>query len=866
MHTIHQIIQSKLTPIRSRAVTERTFTDVVPASVHRSYATIRGEIGQGVVGLDAVLDGIAQDIFWKTSGQSRTGPESVYLFCGPSGSGKSLIAQHRLNAAQGKDRAIKVFEMASYAAENDGFGLIGLRKGYASARAGDLTAFVRQHPNAILVFENFHRAHPRVQSILESILTNGELQDQYEAMDIGNALLSGQRQGVVNFKRTIVVFTTQLGSEIYSNQTLYKRLRATLSRLNKSMFDAIARAVDDRGHQYVPPGLVHALESARTFVFEPLAWADQVELVMAALKKHAQHCELRGLYLVIPHPRSIAETLLLGVGQRLHPGHFDALVRDFSGRCIAGLNLDTDCPEHIHISLEGLAVEKLTQWISDLADDPLAAMELRRESLLFELDFDCASGTVNHKSVLIKGLNFQKDTSWTDFGQGWGLRVEMPTKRYDDIAGLDGVKKQLQGAIHTLRHRQALQKAEVSAPRGVLLWGPPGTAKTTLAKAMANESGLPFIGITGPDLLQPGFSKRVFTVARKHQPSIVFIDEIDALGRRGQGGHDVAINQLLSEIDGMDAEADSSVFVVAATNFPQKVDEALLRSGRIECHIEIPVMDAHGRTVYLNRFAAHANLTAGDMSYLVDLSAGMTGADMERCLRQIIVKSSTATPNELAVEQVADAIRDVRFGEIAPGGEPSMPDMLQLAAVHEVGHAITGMVLNPIRNLLELSIEPRKSAGRCMFKSSPEAHTVSYVRAEIACLLGGRVAETLQFGEAGVDAGSRSDFESATALARRAIAEWGMDDEIGPLNIGALQTTGAISGEMLYRIETRVMHWLSEASALATRVLAANAIAMDHLSKLLLEKQRLSGPEVNALFAMLDLELVFNNHSKRCDL
>lgn len=831
----------------------------------KRYAAVHKSLSSGIVGLEWVLEGIAQDIAWQSHDARRTGPEIAFLFCGPAGSGKSHIAS-RLPVATGRGRPIKVFDMASYCNENEGFGLVGLRKGWATARPGELTSFVQAHPNAILVFDNFECAHPRVQAFLAPILTAGELQDQFEATRDDKQLAStpGYSNGMIDFSGTVVVFTTQLGSEVYRDAALRKRLGSDTMRLNQALLDGIRIANDDQGRVRVAPTLMRALDKTRLHLFEPLEWADKVEMVMSRLQQQVAKHLRRGVGLTFVQPRHIAETLLLGTEAQFHPGQFEALTSGFINRCLTMLKTSKKDSDVVLIDVCAEVTNQLAQWMEAWGDSPLQNLARRNEFVTFELSVAQGGRTSEPSKIIISRLSVEKKTSWRDYGLGGGLRAEIPEKRFEDIVGLESAKLALEEMSLTLKNRGALTKAGVPAPRGALLWGAPGTAKTTLAKAMANQAGLPFIAATGPDLLQGGFISRVFSVARKYQPSIVFIDEIDALGRRGQGGNDLAINLLLSEIDGINVGAESSVFVLAATNFPSKVDEALLRSGRIECHIEIPTLDKPARLIYFQRFTPWAQMNDVELDELAELSSGMSGADLERCLRQVILLREKSGVPLLKAEDVKDVVRDVSFGPLLVRTDLPYEKYLSLVACHEAGHVIVSQALSPSRRLVEVSIEPRKTPGRCTFAGDSAMQDLVTVSSDLASLLAGRVAETIRFGDAGMGSGARHDFESATALARRAIMEWGLDAETGVVHLASLGSSSPLSETLRAQIERRVVHWLDQAQTRATQILTLHADQHLALSNALLEKKRLSGLEVAAILApTLDLDESYRQPPER---
>ncbi len=384
------------------------------------------------------------------------------------------------------------------------------------------------------------------------------------------------------------------------------------------------------------------------------------------------------------------------------------------------------------------------------------------------------------------------------FGKNRARLMEQGENKFtfEDVAGIDEAKEELEEIIDFLREPQKFTKLGGRIPKGVLLAGSPGTGKTLLAKAIAGEADVPFFTISGSDFVEMfvgvGASRvrDLFNQGKKNAPCIIFIDEIDAVGRhRGAGlggGHDEreqTLNQLLVEMDGF--ESSEGVIIVAATNRPDVLDPALLRPGRFDRQVIVPVPDVGGRQKILEIYAKKTKMDAKvDLEILARGTPGFSGADLENLVNEAALMAARTGAKEIDLELLEKAKDKIMMG----AERRSMiitEDEKEVTAYHEAGHALVAMLLPETDPIHKVTIIPRgRALGLTMQLPIDEKYTHSkkFLENTLCILFGGRVAEKIVFDE--ITTGAGNDLERATALARKMVCEWGMSDELGPLTYG----------------------------------------------------------------------------------
>lgn len=464
------------------------------------------------------------------------------------------------------------------------------------------------------------------------------------------------------------------------------------------------------------------------------------------------------------------------------------------------------------------------------------------------------------------------------FGKAHARTQMDPNNRvtFDDVAGADEEKEELKEVVEFMRAPKRFTEMGARIPKGVLLVGPPGTGKTLLAKAVAGEAKVPFFSISGSDFVEMfvgvGASRvrDLFTTAKKCAPAVVFIDEIDAVGRqRGAGlggGHDEreqTLNQLLVEMDGF--AVNEGIIVIAATNRPDILDPALLRPGRFDRQITVNYPDVKGREAILKVHAKGKPLAKEvSLEVLAKRTPGFTGADLENVLNEAAILAARYKKKEIGMTELEEAITRTVVGP-EKRSHVITPEYKRITAYHEAGHAVVARVLPNCDPVHEISVIPRgRAAGYTMTMPEDDRDHMSRgkILDEIAMALGGRVAESIFLDD--ICTGAYSDLQKATELARRMVVEFGMSDEIGPVFLGG-QTEVFIakdwghqrnfSEEVAARVDKEIRRILEEQYDRAKTVLTEQRDAMERIVKALIEYEHIDGDDFEKLFKGEDVEL-----------
>lgn len=456
-----------------------------------------------------------------------------------------------------------------------------------------------------------------------------------------------------------------------------------------------------------------------------------------------------------------------------------------------------------------------------------------------------------------------------NFGKTKATQVRDSKVRFSDVAGAEEEKQELQEIVDFLKDPKKFTAIGARIPKGVLLVGPPGTGKTLFAKAVAGEASVPFFSISGSDFVEMfvgvGASRvrDLFEQAKRSMPCIVFIDEIDAVGRQrgaGLGGgndeREQTLNQLLVQMDGF--ESSDSIIVMAATNRADILDPALMRPGRFDRQIYVNVPDVKGREEIFKVHSRNKPLApAINFKNLARLTSGFTGADIENLLNEAAILAARANRKLITMEDISEAINKVIAGPAKKSRVVTERDK-RITAYHESGHAIIAKLLKNCDSVHEVSIIPRGMAAGYTItlpENDDNHYTKQKLLDQIAMLLGGRAAEELVIKD--VSAGASNDIQRASKIARKMVTEWGMSDTIGNLFLGSseevfigrdYQTQLNYSDEMAAKIDAEIKRIVDEQYALALSVLRENRAVMDKMVKLLYEKETIYEAEIDALF------------------
>ena len=440
--------------------------------------------------------------------------------------------------------------------------------------------------------------------------------------------------------------------------------------------------------------------------------------------------------------------------------------------------------------------------------------------------------------------------------------TERKTKiKFDDVAGLDEEKEEMIEIVDFLKKPEKFKKMGARVPKGVLLYGKPGTGKTLIAKAIAGEADVPFISMSGSEFIEMfaglGASRvrKLFEKARKLAPCIVFIDEIDAIGSRrtsnsgAETENNQTLNQLLVEMDGFSSE--ETIIVLAATNRPEMLDKALLRPGRFDRQITIPVPDLKGRLEILKIHAKNKKISDDvNLESIAEDTAGFTGAELENILNEAAIVATKNKHEDIENLDIEEAVKKVTVGLEKRGRVYSEKDK-KLTAYHEAGHAVVSRYLPTQTNVKEISIIPRGVAGGyTMYKSDEDKYYISKteMQEKLIALLGGRAAEKLVLND--ISTGASNDIEVATKIARDMVTKYGMSDNLGPIDFQGkepyeMQMFGENIGD---KIGEEVKKLIDIAYSDALSLLQQHRDKLDMIAQALLEKEKINEEDFQRFF------------------
>lgn len=440
---------------------------------------------------------------------------------------------------------------------------------------------------------------------------------------------------------------------------------------------------------------------------------------------------------------------------------------------------------------------------------------------------------------------------------------------FKDILGIDEAKEELTEIVKFIKHPKLYQDVGAKIPKGILLVGPPGTGKTMMAKALATEANTSFIYTSGPEFVEIFVGqgaqrvRNLFAKARKQAPCIVFIDEIDAIGAKRTAGvmsgqnreHDQTLNQLLVEMDGFNAS--TGITLLAATNRLEVLDKALLRPGRFDRVVHIPLPNMEGREAILQRYLSNVKYDKDNVNVreFAKLTPGYSGADLKNLVNEAALNCVKHGRAMVGVEDLREARDKVGMGSVRKRSQPELER--KMTAYHEAGHALVAYHLYPHADPIHKATIIHRGSALGFVEQLPEDDRMSYklaqMKARLAVCMGGRIAEELVFGKKNVTSGASSDISAASELAYRMVTEWGMSKKLGPVNfrkIGGIQTPHGVrklSHETAQVVEEEVKKLVDEAHYTASSIIRKHRVQLEKIANKLLEEDTLTGEQIEKL-------------------
>ena len=804
--------------------------------------------------IDAIVNSIKSNII-----TNKNAPKATYLFLGSPATGKTYLAE--LMTKNLSDYKIRNFDMTQYHEQNGGE-LYGYPKGWSGYSVGQLTGFVHDNPKSIIVLDAFEKADNVIQTNLLSIFEGGMMRDACGWDKVTDQPCNDAEDRVysednaiftVDFRETIFIITSSLGEELYSDNKFVQLIDDDYIQAESMILDALKREektnIKTGGLQKaIIPELISRFSQATIVLFNKLNYPayesigekafleyekvfnDKYDLDFKVDKHFSNFLKTQILLFA---PELDARRLKNKIGE-----NFFTKVTDY----IITLGDEALSYQDIKISLSKKCIDFINENLVPLIEEDKLVKELFRKNIKLELDdtFSVKDSVITYK---VKACRFKQVKRIKDFSED-GLVFDIPDVSFDDIAGHDNAKTRLHEVINFLKDPKLLKAFDVQPPKGMLLYGPPGTGKTLLAKAFSAEAELPFISITGVELLQLDKIKKVFSKAKEYAPSIIFIDELDTIGKRGKdNSREVQINKFLAEMDGFSNKADEHVFIIAATNYKENIDTAIIRPGRIEIHIKVDDLDKEARKYFINKIIKNKP-TRGkfDMHKLLTYTAGLTGAQFELVSKEASFYCIRHNLSHITQDILIQEINKAKYGEKI--SHISNERIFHKTAIREAAHTIITKHLMPEVKIKQISVTPRNNKNGFISNNFDDLQTnmtIEDIKHRICVSLAGRIAQIKKYGSIiGMDMEGSPDLQHAINDAYMAIAHYGMDQEVRYIKIKSSNPKASDENDSQHsdkKVDEAVERWMTEAELKTIKLVDDNWDKIEHLSTLLLDKE-----------------------------
>lgn len=814
----------------NKLVSKLTTKEIELDDIFSKIKKIKDELSQEAMGQQLAIESICDGLMRAEYRQKPSSPKAVFLFVGQKSPIKSHIAKEL--ALLLPEYRYGIFKMSAYSNGNGGMQLFGTPEPYSGAKEGLITAFIKKNPKSILLFEDIELADKEAHVHFTKIIEEGACTDSFSSE-------------VIDFSQTIIIFTTAAGKEVYAKHDFMMIAQSNQKNADSMILEAIAReesiggqsrskkSVSEGNDALFDPSFMGGLRKANIVLFGKIGFSIYVELVKRAMLEEFDNFENKiGIKLRIDNVDDLAKLLILASGPEFDIEAIKEKMPSYVLDIITDAIMKNDgMPKDITVLLSDKDTKFINELVSSSSDMKLLNDLFRKsQTVNFQHTYDVQKRELQFHSFVLEKIKRAKD-----YGEEGGFSIELPNIRFADIAGHHRVKERLKEAINILKTKPLAQELGGHMPKGMLLYGPPGTGKTMLAKAFAKEADLPFIATTGPDLLDENMMKSVFSKARDYAPAIVFIDEIDVFRHRGRGyGTDFLINKLLTLIDGFSTNEEERIFIVAASNLEENIDEAIIRSGRIDLHILVDYLDRDARAWFIDQMLAKKIFDKNiDRDKLLKYTSNMSGADLKKIESESILYSARKGLEKVTESVVLEQINTLKYGVKIE--DDKLDIMLVRTAYHEAGHAVVSKILMPERAIEQITVSPRSNAlGFVSYVGNEyQSFTKEWFENRICVCFAGRAAEVKKYGKDGIESGAVADLKTANSMAYQAIAELGMDDRLKNICKAPFGNNGLFES----KIEDILQEWIDSLSKKAAEVVEAHWEKIEELASTLIEKE-----------------------------
>ncbi len=774
-----------------------------------------------IFGQNEAIEEVVDALFHINFSPVKENYKGIFTFLGPHNSGKVYLAKLLVKYCDEFER-IQIFDMAEFADTNNQKKLIG--------EEGSLTAFVKKHPKSIVLFKDIEKADNVIQ------------------LSILNYIKAPFEESGVDFKNTLIIFTSVLGTSLIKRKdfiNFYKKdkLKAeakiieSISKEKKVIYDVVESAID--------PELLSVIVQNYIILFKKLEIDSIYKIAKKSLKESLKIFEEKsGIAVDIKEINLILKLFVLSFSPYINARRIHRKIPDFLLNIInSSISKTKEIPKKIYIEIEKEAKE----FIKNIKREKKYVRDLIRKNESVKLFFKTREENEILYIIVSKVLVSKLPLYISPYEKPALLYSNVT---FEEIAGQKGVKKSLKEIIEVLKHPELIKKFSVNMPKGMLLYGPKGVGKTLLALAFSKEANLPYIYVSGSDLFDDELIRETYQKAKEYAPAIVFLDEIDAKWIVEGVYTSMPVETLIHEMDSLEKDPEEFVFTIATAINKDEVNKNLIAPGRMDIFVEVPELDMEARKFFVKKILEKPNDGKIDVEKVARYMSGLSGYELQRVGKEaalyVIRKKLKYITEEILIEQ----INNIKYGyKVDKKRIRNIEEDLHKTAYHEAGHAVLSYILLPDIKIEQVTITPR--AETLGFVSYTEQEFLTNISKEelfnsICVSLAGRVAKMKKFPKEGADSGAALDLEQATWDVFNAIANFGMDEEIGFIHIDTLNQN--INRSLFKeKLEKRISSWIKEATE-KTRILVDKYWdKIEIVAKELIKREIIDGNELKKI-------------------
>jgi len=798
-------------------------------SVFLEFEKLRTRLKQVIYDQDEAVDEVVDAFIHMNYRPMETPPKAIFSFLGPPASGKIYLAK-LITEFLDEFEAVKIFDMGQYAEPENEARLLGQTVTYEGVHEGELTKFIKKHPKSIILFDEIEKADNQLQLALLDLITGREAESE------------------VDYSQAVIIFTSTLGSALYQNKKFLSTFKKNKLRAQALIMDAVSKErklVYDTIRNAIAPKLLSSMSQNYIVLLNKLSLDSMIRIGSESLKRLSSHfTEKSKIKLEYQWFDHMVKLMVLsfapyidakGVQQKLPDALFYKITRFIRETQTIPDKVTFKLSKSVKLFLDELYKE------SDILEQKLfkknQAVELewksykRKKNLVFTID-----------RAELKKLPPSKELFREERPS-----VEFPTIGFEDIAGNKTIKKNLRQIISILKKPELVKKFDIDMPKGMLLYGPKGVGKTMLGKAFAKEAEIPFIYVSGSELFDPDYIRDVYQKAKKFAPSIVFLDEIDIKGIIEGVYTNMPAEQVVMNLNELSSDPDEFVFTIATAKNKEDIDPAIIAPGRIDTFVEVPELDKEARRFFIEKILEKPNDGKIDVDKVVRYISGMSGYDLQRIGNEASLYAIRNNMNCITEEILIEQINNIKYGyKLEKKHIRNLEEDLKSTAYHEAGHAVLSYLLLPDIKIEQVTIAPRlETLGFVSYTAEDFAGNVSKeeIFNNICVFLAGRVANIKKSGAGGINTGASNDLEQASYQAYLAIANLGMDEEVGYVHVDILAQN--INKQIfLKKVEERITKWISNATAKTEILVEKHWDKIDKLASILIQQEIVDGEEL----------------------